>query len=220
MADGFEQMVHAARSFFADLAQNNRKDWYEGQKARYADEIRKPAELFADLVAEDLTRALGQAFTPKVFRIHRDVRFSKDKTPYNTHLHILWSPAAGGPLAPSWFFGLAPDYFLLGLGVMDLKGEALTRWRAFADRRGDALKTALVRAAGEAGARISDWGPEPLKRVPKPYGPDHPHGDLLRRKAFAVTADMPVDWAETELVKAVGAQARRMRPVYDVLVDG
>jgi hypothetical protein len=58
----------------------------------YRDEIKKPAELMADLFAEDLARHTGKCrMVSKVFRIHRDVRFSKDKTPYNTHLHLLWS---------------------------------------------------------------------------------------------------------------------------------
>jgi uncharacterized protein (DUF2461 family) len=45
----------------------------------------------SDLFAEDLARLTGKPHVPKVFRIHRDVRFSKDKTPYNTHLHLMWS---------------------------------------------------------------------------------------------------------------------------------
>ncbi len=217
MADGFEAMIHAARGFFAELRENNRRNWYEAQKARYVDEIKKPAEFFAGLMAEDLSRLTGQTLSPKLFRIHRDVRFSKDKTPYNTHLHLMWSPVRGDALTPSWFFGLGQDYFILGLGIMGLKGPALTQYRAFVDKQGDALQAALDQAGAAAGARISDWGPAPLKRVPKPYDPDHPHADLITRKALAISAEMPDDWDKTGLVAAVNARAAQLLPVWTVL---
>ena len=118
---------------------------------------------------------------------------------------------------PSWFFGLAQDYFILGMGIMGLQGDSLARFRALVDRDGDALAGAISQAAERAGASISDWGPEPLKRVPKPYAQDHPHGDLLRRKALAVSAPMPEDWRSLGLVKATGERVQALLPVYRVL---
>ena len=87
MADGFEDMIDAAVPFFTELAANNSKAWFEPHKARYAEDIRKPAEFMAELVSEDLARITGKPHASKVFRIYRDVRFSKDKTPLNAHLH-------------------------------------------------------------------------------------------------------------------------------------
>lgn len=213
MADGFEQMVDEALTFFAKLEKNNSKDWFEPHKAHYKEAIAGPAGFFADLMAEDVARITGKPHAPKVFRIYRDVRFSKDKTPLNTHLHIMWQPADKDPLAPSWFWGLSQDYFILGMGVMGLQGETLTRYRAFVDRWGDALQGALDHAAKD-GATISDWGPEPLKRVPKPYDQDHPHAALLKRKALAVTGDMPADWRETGVVKATLSRIEALMPVW------
>lgn len=210
MADGFERMVDEALAFFKELSTRNEKAFYEEHKVRYVEEIKKPAEFLASLIAEDLSREMGRTFGSKLFRIHRDVRFSKDKTPYNTHLHVLWSQPDGGP---SWFYGLAADYHMVGMGVMGLQGDRLTRYRAFVDHEGDALKEAL----DASGVEISDWGPDPLKRVPKPYDQDHPHGDLLRRKAFTVRSDLAKDWRETGLVKAVNDRAGVMRPVFEVL---
>ena len=215
MADGFEQMIHDARAFLAELSANNTRAWYEENKARYVEGVKTPAEFFLSLLSEDLARVTGAPVKPKLFRIHRDVRFSKDKTPYNTHLHLMWSPAEGHALTPSWFFGLGEGYFMLGLGVMGLQGDSLARFRAFIDRDGDALQAALDQA-GEKGARISDWGPAPLKRVPKPYAPDHPHGALLKRKALAITAEMPDDWEATGLIKAVNTRVADLLPVYRV----
>ncbi len=220
MADGFEQMIHDANAFFAELAQNNRRDWYEENKTRYVEGVKKPAEFFLSLIAEDLARITGDPMKPKLFRIHRDVRFSKDKTPYNTHLHLMWSPVDGHTLTPRWFFGMGEGYFMLGLGVIGLQGEGLTRFRSFIDAQGDALTDALEAAAKAGGARLSDWGPAPLKRVPKPYAPDHPHGDLLKRKSLTVSAEMPDDWEEMGLIKAVNLRVQTLLPVYRILQRG
>ena len=215
MADGFEAMVDEALTFFTKLDKNNSKEWFEPHKAHYKDAIAGPAGFFADLMAEDIARITGKPHSPKVFRIYRDVRFSKDKTPLNTHLHVMWSPADKDPLAPSWFWGLAQDYFVVGMGVMSLQGEHLTRYRAFVDKWGDGLQEALDQVRAQ-GAEISDWGPEPLKRVPKPYDQEHPHGDLLRRKALAVSGSMPADWRDTGVVKATVSRINALMPVWSV----
>lgn len=218
MADGFEQMVDEALTFFAELERNNSKDWFNPRKAHYKAAIADPAAFFADLMAEDIARITGQPHAPKVFRIYRDVRFSKDKTPLNTHLHVMWQPVDKDALAPSWFWGLSRDYFVLGMGVMGLQGDALTRYRAFVDRWGGPLTDALV-AAEQAGASLSDRGPEPLKRVPKPYDADHPQAELLKRKALALSAPMPDDWRNQGLVKATLARVQDLMPVWRMFHD-
>ena len=214
MADGFEEMVDAALALFTKLEQNNSKDWFEPHKAHYKDAIAGPAGFFADLMSEDIARLTGKAHKPKVFRIYRDVRFSKDKTPLNTHLHLMWSPADQDALAPSWFWGLAPSYFVVGLGIMGLQGAALTRYRAFVDRWGDGLQEALDTAGQTMGAQISDWGPEPLKKVPKPYDPDHRHAGLLRRKALAVSAPIGDNWREAGVLRASLSRVEGLLPVW------
>ena len=155
-------MVEAGQAFFADLARNNRKGWFEPRKDHHRDAIRKPGEFFAELVAEDLSRLTGRPHTGKVFRIHRDVRFSKDKSPYKPYQHTLWSQADADPLAPAWFFGLEPDRLYAGMGVLGMQGETLKRYRAFVDSWGGLLEDALSGADGWA---LSDFG-DMLKRVP------------------------------------------------------
>jgi uncharacterized protein (TIGR02453 family) len=217
MADGFEGMIAEARDFFTRLRADNTRDFFEANKATYTDRIRKPAELLADLFAEDLARATGAAHGPKVFRIHRDVRFSADKTPYKEHLHILWS-RPGAAVAPAWFFGVSPDYLLLGMGMMDLEKDALARFRRMVDKEGIDLTDAMD-AAAHKGVTLSDWGPEPLKRVPKPWDEGHPQADLLRRKAFAVHAPLPEAWEARGLLPSMTALLPPMLPVWRFL-DG
>jgi uncharacterized protein (TIGR02453 family) len=215
MADGFEQMVDAAVPFFTELAANNSKAWFEPHKDRYTADIKKPAEFMADLLAEDLARVTGKAHSPKVFRIYRDVRFSKDKTPLNPRLHVMWSSADKDALAPAWFCGLSPTYFRVGMGVMGLQGESLTRYRAFVDAWGDGLSDAVDGVLAKGG-QLSDWGPEPLKRVPKPYDPGHVHAEFLKRKALAVSIPMPEDWRAQGVLKAINSQVKDLMPVWEM----
>jgi len=217
MSDGFQAMVDAAQPFFRGLAANNEKAWFEARKAHYVDDIRKPAELLAELLAEDLSRLTGHAHAPKVFRIYRDVRFSKDKSPYNPHLHVLWS--SGEPTTPSWFFAVEPSGLWMGMGLLGLSGEMLTRYRRFIDADGAELKETLAKLEKSHGTKISDYGPEPLKRVPKPFDADHPHGDLLRRKGLALGADLASDWRETGLVAAMGKAAKAHLPLWSLFAE-
>lgn len=217
MADGFEALIDRANAFYAELAQNNRKDWFEPRKETYRDEILKPAELFGELLAEDLSRLTGKSHSAKVFRIYRDVRFSKDKTPYNAHLHLLWKQTGGAETAPAWFLGSAPDYLTMGMGVMGLSGDALARFRAFVDADGATLTQALDDAHSKAGVALSDWGPPPLKRVPKPYPQEHPQAELLKRKNFVVSAPFADDWRKAGLVKATLTNAQTLMPLWSML---
>jgi len=215
MADGFTELIDKSNEFFAELANNNRKDWYEPRKAFYTAEIKKPAELLGEILAEDISRRTGKPHKPKLFRIHRDVRFSKDKTPYNAHLHLMWAQGAEG--SPAWFFGASPDYLIVGMGLMALRGETLGKYRAFVDSYGNDLAAAIDTAAITAGASISDWGPEPLKRVPKPYAPDHAHGDLLKRKALALSAPLAEGWRAAGLVPAIQTTLKALLPVWTLI---
>jgi uncharacterized protein (TIGR02453 family) len=187
MTDGFQQMIATGRRFFVELEENNTKAWFDAHKATFKDGIEAPAKLLVELFAEDLSRLTGQSHGGKVGRIHRDTRFSADKTPYNTYLHAYWESREA---APGWLFRVTacgPE-FLTGLHGMD--GPALTRYRAAVDRDGAALEDAIATAQA-AGAGIVDMGAEPLKRVPTPYAPDHPHAAHLRRKMIALGGPVP-----------------------------
>ena len=214
-SDGFTDLIDTATVFFAQLGANNSKDWFEAHKEKYATQIKKPAEFLAEVLAEDLSRATGVSHKAKLFRIHRDVRFSKDKTPYNAHLHLSWSQAREGK--PAWFFGASPSYLIFGMGITGFDGEGLTRYRAFVDHHGDDLSDALEVAQASVGARISDWGPAPLKRVPKPYDSDHAHADLLKRKSLTITAPLPTNWRDAGVLPNVAVLCSALMPIWTLL---
>ena len=180
--DGFETLVPDAVAFLDTLKANNNRDWFQANKTDYETTVKHPAKAFGATVAAALLELTGEEHTAKLFRVNRDVRFSKDKTPYNTHLHLLWSAGSG----PGWFFGVSSDYVTAGCGVMAFDKNQLARWRAKVDKDGDAVAAIC---ADLVSARFRIDKPE-LKRVPPPFDKDHPHGTLLRHKGLAAWKDV------------------------------
>ncbi|MEM6305073.1 MAG: DUF2461 domain-containing protein [Pseudomonadota bacterium] len=216
--DGFTQLIDDSNVFFKELAQNNSKEWFNPRKDHYNENIKKPAEFLGDVLAEDFARLSGMTWKPKLFRIYRDVRFSKDKTPLNAHLHLLWSQPGDNPLAPAFFFGTEPGHLTIGFGIMGMKGEALTAFRRFIDRHGDTL----VAQMDAAGMTWSAWGPDPLKRVPAPYDADHSHSDLLKKKGMILNVEMDESWrsAPGGLVAAIRDRFERTLPLQKLMQEG
>ncbi len=180
----FSTLVPDALGFFDDLAANNSRDWFTANKPRYESAVKGPAEaLLAELGAR-LEGATGTALTPKLFRVHRDLRFSKDKTPYNTHLHLQWTDRATGICH---LFGVSQDYVCAGVGAMGFDKPALERWRDRVAGEDGAGFARLVDRLQEAGLRMD---PPALKRVPAPHPQDHPRAELLKRKGIVLWHDL------------------------------
>jgi uncharacterized protein (TIGR02453 family) len=186
-AGAFPGFPPEAVGFLRDLKANNDRDWFAAHRDAYDRAIRGPAEAFVAAAAPRLEAIAGRPVTAKIYRVHRDVRFSKDKSPYNAHLHIGFAvaPRRGGDgrSASGFYFGLETERLLLGAGAFEFPGAALDRYRAAAAAEpwGRALAALLVELTS-AGFRLSE--PD-LKRVPAPYAADHPQGELLRRKGLA-----------------------------------
>lgn len=168
-----------ARQFLIELAANNDRDWFSRNKARYDTHLKRPAERLLAELGGTIAALAGSPVRGKLFRPHRDVRFSEDKEPYHTHLHLLWT----APDGRGWFFGLSPDYASAGAGMMVFLPEMLEHWyEAVAGAHGETLAASL----DAGGWRLN---PPDLKRVPPPYPPDHPREALLRRKGLIAWVD-------------------------------
>ena len=131
--------------------------------------------------------------SPKIFRIYRDVRFAKDKSPYKTHIggYIGIDGAGQGPSAPAALYvhlGASEVFVASGQYMMD--GPQLARFReaVLDDRQGRALG-ALLAKLDRAGFAVGSH--DTMKRVPRGLDPAHPRADLLRRKGLIVTFPTP-----------------------------
>lgn len=164
--------------FLRDLAKYNSRDWFQANKPRYESHVKGASAQFADALNQKLATVYGTEVTTRIFRMHRDLRFSKDKTPYNTHIHISFADAQTGA---SWMVGLQTDHLVVGFGVFTFEHEALDHWReTVAGPQGEVLQELNGKAVSD-GLRISE--PE-LKRIPLAWEADHPQGELLRRKGI------------------------------------
>ena len=145
----FEKMIHLDKrleergemgyfsekffSFFEELSLNNNKDWFHAHKKTYEDFIKKPFEqLVEELIDMIREEEPDLDIEPKdaIFRINRDIRFSKDKTPYKTHVGA--SIKKGGkksPNSPGFYIHLSSDSAMVGGGVYGLETKDLYRIR-------------------------------------------------------------------------------------------
>lgn len=212
----FESFSPAALGFLRHLRANNTKEWFAANKAIYETHLKEASRHFADNMADALLDLTGQTHSSKIFRIHRDVRFSKDKTPYNAHLHIAFIPDGNADQPPMWFFGLSPDDLALGCGVFQYEKEALDAFRTEMAGPKGAEVIQLAAEMRKRGFRVGD--PE-LKRVPSGFDKDHPNDEALRRKGFTVWTDLgnPAFAIEPNLIERTIELFDDLLPVFLLL---
>lgn len=197
------------QAFLRGLAANNDRDWFNANKKAYERAYKAPAEAFTAELRPRLEALAGVKLGGKIFRIHRDVRFSKDKSPYNTHLHIGFQHQRSGGeprRRGGFYFGIDPAALTLGVGAFDFGPADLDRYRrAVAD---DHEGGELARILARLDATLHDAD---LKRVPAPYPADHPRAELLKRKGMNAWAALdPALCASPDLADAVMAEFERL----------
>ncbi len=212
----FDSFSPEALSFLSDLKSNNTREWFTANKATYEWFLKEPSTQFAEAMSLALRDLTGCDHNSRIFRLHRDVRFSKDKTPYNAHLHMAFMPKDKVGQPPMWFFGMSPEKLSLGCGVFQYDKDALVSFRsAMAGPKGADLiqLTSDLRAAG---LRVGE--PE-LKRVPSGFQKDHPQAEALRRKGFAAWIDVtdPAFAIEPNLVERTTRRFDQLMPVFRLL---
>jgi uncharacterized protein (TIGR02453 family) len=182
----------AALRFFRQLATHNDKQWFESRRAEYEEQVRQPMrELIEELDARLARFAPEIGGDPKrsMFRINRDVRFSKDKSPYKTNAacwfhHRMASRRVGSEAAEGsagFYFHLEPGKSFVGAGLWMPPRPTLNKLRdsIAEDHR------ALAKAVSALPKRFGGLDDEHvLTRVPRGYAPDHPAASWLRYQSF------------------------------------
>ncbi|WP_161862880.1 TIGR02453 family protein [Algicella marina] len=210
--DAFKGFSPEALEFLQSLHANNTREWFATNRKIYESEIKHPAAAFAATLAEEVENLTGHGHNPKVFRVHRDVRFSTDKTPYNAHVRIALVPQGLGPALPMWFFGLGTAKISLGTGIFTFEKESLEEWRWQVVERGEEIK-AMLDAQMESGARIE---PPALKRIPRNLPADHPQASLFLHKGLSVWRDYgnPEIATDPGIVEICRRDFARLLPVW------
>lgn len=183
--------------FLQQLKQNNSRPWFEEHKSDYEHYLLEPARLFVLALGEKLQSiAPNIQYDPRtdksIFRIYRDVRFSKDKSPYKTHLGIwLWEGPRKKLENSGFYFHLEGDHILLASGIYGFPPDLLEHYRqaVHEDKSGELLVKAVKELEQLPGFVV---GEESLKRVPRGYDPDHPRARFLKYKGFGPMITLPV----------------------------
>jgi uncharacterized protein (TIGR02453 family) len=203
--------------FLAELEQHNDRDWFAANKGRYEADLVEPALAFIEDFEPHLNaisphfRADARRVGGSLFRIYRDTRFSKDKTPYKTMAGIYFKHERSKEVhAPGFYLHLAPGDVFAGGGIWhpDTKTAYAVRAAIAADPDGWQAATAGVELGrGDA-----------LKRVPQPFDKDHPLADDLKRKDFAAIERLGEDAATAPgFLELYGRACQAMAPLMRFL---
>ena len=203
-------------SFLTDLAKNNNKEWFDAHKEAY-----ECAKLEATLLFNYIYTGLAEHDTLaplKIYRIYRDLRFSKDKTPYKTHFGCYIQrkqPHYRG----GYYVHISPQETFIGGGFFDPNKEDLLRIRQEISLNADEFtqvmnhKDIITQFDGKL------WGDE-LKTAPKDFDKDDPMVHYLRKKQFLLKRDYTSnDVFAKDFEKNVTAGLLAMRPFFDFMTE-
>ncbi len=183
--------------YLRGLKRNNTREWFHDNKPRYEQALRVPAQkLIADFGPQLDRWAPAHIADPRpvggsLFRIHRDTRFSKDKSPYKTHCGIQFRHRSGKDVhAPGFYLHLEPKGCFVGAGIWHPDTASQLQIRTAITEKSDAWKR-----ASRSKAFLRDWrfAGESLQRPPRGFDADHPCLEDLKRKDFIVVQDLSED---------------------------
>jgi uncharacterized protein (TIGR02453 family) len=221
----FQGFADADGRFFKALAKNQKREWFQAHKEEFEAGWSQPMK---DLLT-DLRDAIDDSYPhcdleePKVFRIFRDVRFAKDKSPYKTFVAGCIPTKRSAkvtetPVAVYMHFGTET---VIASGLYRLDSPALARYRSAVaeDARGKALVKILDKLE-KWGFLMNGMHDDMLKKVPKGFDPHHPRGELLRRKGLGVSYPaLPKGaLASPKLLPWLVDHSKRVAPLVEWLV--
>lgn len=206
--------------FLRELEKNNNREWFNSNKDRYEDDVRDPflnfiadagphlAKISPHIVADP--RPVGGS----LFRIYRDVRFSKDKSPYKTIAGAHFRHAAGKEVpAPSFYVHLAPGESFLGGGMYQPDSKALRKIRDAVADHPDKWKVVL-----RSKLDLADEGS--LVRPPQGFDADHPYIEDIKRKSFIAAASFSdAKVCSNDFMTQFVKQCRSMNPLMKFLAS-
>lgn len=205
--------------FLKDLAKNNHRDWFQQHKDRYLAAYENMMAFADALLAEmrkhdHIETTSGKA---SLFRIYRDTRFSKEKTPYKTH----WSgrfARATRQLRGGYYFQLGPGESLAAGGFFSPNPEDLLRIRQdiemnYPDWKKMLASKTLVRTFGELQG-------EAVSTAPKGFSKDHPGIHLLRHKQFYLERNFTdKEVLAPDFAKTLSQTFKNLRPYFDYMSE-
>ena len=213
-------------TFYRNLAKHNDKTWFEAHRSEYEEQVLWPAKLFVTALGAKLKRiAPGINAVPlvnkSIFRLNRDVRFSKDKSPYKDHLGVwLWEGEGKRMECSGFYFHLEPSRLALGAGVYMFPKRLLDEYRrsVIDPKTGPALAKAAAKVQKSGDYHL---GGRFYKKTPRGFDPKSPQADFLLFNGLHVGADLkiPPELYQPDLVDLCYEHYKNMKPVHSWLKD-
>ena len=216
-----------SQRFFGELAANNNKPWFKENQSRYERLLLEPAVAFVSALGPRLAEmypsinyGTQRNGSGSIMRIHRDVRFAPDKSPYKQNLGIVFWIGSGKKVElPLLYLHVEADSAFFYGGQHVFPKPVLERYRAAVDD--DATGTVLVKTLQELARKDLRVMEDPAyKRVPKGFPTDHARGKLLRHKGLGVGTDIPTTTlTDPGLLDVCASVASRTRMLIEWLCN-
>lgn len=204
-------------TFMRLLGQNNNREWFKEHKGEY-DELRKPweedMERLIELVGKYDAGTRGLNVKNCVYRIYRDIRFSKDKSPYKNYFSGVIGKGGRHTKISCNYVHFQPDNLMIGGGIWWPEKPILDRLRSLIDAEGEEfLKIAkLILAKGY------EWDCTTLKRMPKEYDAGNPMAEYLKMKEYILIKRPGIDYFDCEdWVEKVAEDLKTLQPMHEFL---
>lgn len=210
--------------FLAELADNNNREWFQDNKARYERDVRDALVSFV----VDFGEILGEisphmVADPRlsggsIFRIYRDVRFSKDKSPYKTNAGIHFRHEVGRKVhGPGLYLHLQPGNVFVGAGIWRPNSATVGKIRGAIVANPDRWRNIVNHASFRTTYTLEA---ESLKRAPRGIDPDHPLIEQLKFKSFVAVANFSQEEAcSPEFIETYADSCRTAAPFAGFLTN-
>jgi uncharacterized protein (TIGR02453 family) len=211
--------------FLKDLAENNNKPWFDENRDKYL-EAKKEIESFTiKLIQEfgDTEPSIANLEAKEcLFRINRDVRFSKDKSPYKTNFGISINPGGKKSDLAGYYIHIEPGKSFVGGGMWMPMPEQLGKIRQEIDYNLEQFEELIKAPAFKKQYGTLNSGKEiSLVRVPKGYEADSPAAEYLKLKSFTATKPLPDDTiASKEFIEHCTTAFKALKPLIGFLNQG
>lgn len=215
MKSTFAGIPAEGMQFLADLKKNNDREWFNPRKQIFEEKLRQPMLELIKAVQEKMV-----SFAPEyvgepaksLYRIYRDTRFSKNKTPYKTHVAALfWRNGFGKDDGAGFFFMVSPETVEIGGGIYNPMPDTLLAVRQHL--AGHAAEFQKTYRGTKVKKLLGDLQGDAVKRMPKGFSQDHPAADLLRRKQFMLYTTIDGAIASTpRLLTEITSRLEAMSP--------
>ncbi|HPW96958.1 MAG TPA: DUF2461 domain-containing protein [Flavobacterium sp.] len=212
-----------ALQFLADLIANNNTEWMHANKKRYENYKKDYHAFIASILAE--MKPLDKTLEPLevkncTFRINRDIRFSKDKSPYKTNMGVWFTQNKNRKNSPGYYIHYEKGNSFIAGGVWCPEASELKQIRKEIEFFHDDLDRIVANKnfKKEFGEITRDEN-NMLKKAPKGYDPEHPAIEFLKMKSFTASAKIDDNlFTQPEFAKTIAEKLITLKPLNDFLM--